>query len=390
MSNAYRWSCVNSEVAWSPRDGAQLVSFQGKLFLLGGWNQYAGERTDLAGAGTGSFESEVCSEVWCSDDGGRWYLAATAPWSGRHMHGAVVHDGHIWVIGAENGTPDDVWKSKDGVHWQLVAATVPWPERGNQLVTVFDGSIWVMGGQTGAAGQSNFVADLKAGKPFPPAPPPLCDVWRTKDGLRWELMTDDAPWAPRGMITGANGGVPVLDGRMWILGGGYVGTGGTTLSTLRYDLEQQPRLETRLFHNDVWSSADGREWICHLADGIAPWPARSYHDTAAWDGKLWVLGGHRGVADHAAEIGTDGNRNDVWYSADGEHWQKLPLTPWSSRHACAIHVHDDALFLAAGNAVTISAEQVELGKRDFTHRVEAVWRPGDVWRLDRAAVTGLL
>jgi len=390
MSNAYRWSCVSSEVAWSPRDGAQLVSFQGKLFLLGGWNQYAGERTDLAGAGTGSFESEVCSEVWCSDDGGRWYLAATAPWSGRHMHGAVVHDGHIWVIGAENGTPDDVWKSKDGVHWQLVAATVPWPERGNQLVTVFDGSIWVMGGQTGAAGQSNFVADLKAGKPFPPAPPPLCDVWRTKDGLRWELMTDDAPWAPRGMITGANGGVPVLDGRMWILGGGYVGTGGTTLSTLRYDHEQQPRLETRLFHNDVWSSADGREWICHLADGMAPWPARSYHDTAAWDGKLWVLGGHRGVADHAAEIGTDGNRNDVWYSADGEHWQKLPLTPWSSRHACAIHVHDDALFLAAGNAVTISAEQVELGKRDFTHRVEAVWRPGDVWRLDRAAVTGLL
>ena len=390
MSNAYRWSCVSSEVAWSPRDGAQLVSFQGKLFLLGGWNQYAGERADLAGAGTGSFESEVCSEVWCSDDGGRWYLAATAPWSGRHMHGAVVHDGHIWVIGAENGTPDDVWKSKDGVHWQLVAATVPWPERDNQLVTVFAGSIWVMGGQTGAAGQSNFVADLKAGKPFPPAPPPLCDVWRTKDGLRWELMTDDAPWAPRGMITGANGGVPVLDGRMWILGGGYVGTGGTTLSTLRYDLEQQPRLETRLFHNDVWSSADGREWICHLADGMAPWPARSYHDTAAWAGKLWVLGGHRGVADHATEIGTDGNRNDVWYSADGEHWQKLPLTPWSSRHACAIHVHDDALFLAAGNAVTISAEQVELGKCDFTHRVEAVWRPGDVWRLDRAAVTGLL
>ena len=198
MRNVYRWSCVSSEVAWSPRDGAQLVSFQGKLFLLGGWNQYAGERTDLAGAGTGSFESEVCSEVWCSDDGGSWYLAATAPWSGRHMHGAVVHDGHIWVIGAENGTPDDVWKSKDGEHWQLVAAAVPWPERGNQLVTVFDGSIWVMGGQTGAAGQSNFVADLKAGKPFPPAAPPLCDVWRTKDGLRGELMTDDAPWAPRG------------------------------------------------------------------------------------------------------------------------------------------------------------------------------------------------
>ena len=153
-----------------------------------------------------------------------------------------------------------------------------------------------------------------------PAPPPLSDIWRTKDGLSWELVADNAPWAPRGMITGANGGVPVLHGRMWILGGGYVGTGGTTLSPLRYDLEQQPRLKTRLYHNDVWSSADGREWTCHLEDGKAPWPARSYHDTAAWDGKLWVLGGHRGIADHPSEVATEGNRNDVWYSEDSGHW----------------------------------------------------------------------
>ena len=390
MTNAYRWTCVSSEVAWSPRDGAQLVSFQDKLFLLGGWNQYAGEKADLAGAGAGCFDSEVCSEVWCSDDGDSWSLAATAPWSGRHMHGAVVHDGQLWVIGAENGTPDDVWKSKDGVNWELVAATVPWQERGNQMVTVFDGSIWVMGGQVGAAAQTNFVADFKAGKPFPPAPPPLRDVWRTQDCLSWELVTNNAPWAPRGMISGANGGVPVLHDRMWILGGGYVGTGGTTLSSLRYDLEQQPRLKTRLYHNDVWSSADGREWTCHLAEGKAPWPARSYHDTAAWDGKLWVLGGHRGVADRPAEVATDGNRNDVWYSADGEHWEELPNTPWFPRHGCAVHVHRDALFLAAGSAVSISAEQAELSKYDFTHRIESAWRPGDVWRLDRIAAAGRL
>ena len=191
MTDKYSWSCVSSEVAWSPRDGAQLVSFRGKLFLLGGWNQYAGERDDLAGDGAGSFESEVCSEVWCSDDdGANWSLATTAPWSGRHMHGAVVHDGHIWIVGAENGTPDDVWKSKDGANWEVVSATVPWQERGNQMVTVFDGSIWVLGGQAGAAAQTSFVADLKAGKPFPPVPPPLRDVWRTDDGQSWELVTD--------------------------------------------------------------------------------------------------------------------------------------------------------------------------------------------------------
>ena len=389
MSNRYRWRCVTAEVAWSPRDGAQLVSFQDKLFLLGGWNQYAGDQADLAGAGAGSFESEVCSEVWCSEDEGvSWTLATTAPWSGRHMQGAVVHNDHIWIVGAENETPDDVWKSSDGVNWECVARAVPWQERGNQMVGVFDGAIWVMGGQAGAAGQTNFVADLKAGKPFPPAPPALSDVWRTEDGVQWELVTDKAPWAPRGMITGANGGVAAFEGRMWILGGGYVGSGGTTLSSLRYDLAEQPRLKSRLYHNDVWSSADGREWVCHLAEGEAPWPARSYHDTAVWDGKLWVLGGHRGIADHREEVATDGNRNDVWYSADGKNWDQLPGTPWSLRHACGVYVHRDALFLAAGSAITISAEQAELSKHDFAHRVESAWRPGDVWRLDRTAAAG--
>ena len=268
MTNPYTWTCVTSDVPWLPHDGAPLVSFEGKLFILGGWNQYAEKRPELAGEGAGSFESEVCSEVWCSeDDGASWSLATTAPWSGRHMHGGVVHDGHIWIVGAENATPDDVWKSKDGLNWELVAATVPWQERGNPMITVFDGWIWVMGGQVGAFSQTGFLEDLKAGRPIPPAPPRLRDVWRTQDGVSWKLVTDDAPWAPRGMITGANGGLPVLDSRMWILGGGYIGTGGTMLNSLRFDLEQQPRMKTRTFQSDVWSSADGREWTCHLASG---------------------------------------------------------------------------------------------------------------------------
>jgi hypothetical protein len=77
----------------------------------------------------------------------------------------------------------------------------------------------------------------------------------------------------------------------------------------------------------------------------------------------------------------------VWHSADGELWEELPHTPWSRRHAAAVHVHEDALFLAAGSAITISAEQAELSKLDFTHRVESKWRPGDVWRLDGGSNT---
>ena len=28
------------------------------------------------------------------------------------------------------------------------------------------------------------------------------------------------------------------------------------------------------------------------------------------------------MADHPAEVATDGNRDDVWYSADGEHYEE--------------------------------------------------------------------
>ena len=169
---------------------------------------------------------------------------------------------------------------------------------------------------------------------------------------------------------------------MWVIGGGYVGTGGTTLSSLRYSLAEQPRLTTREYHNDVWSSADGEHWRCHTE--AAPWAARSYLDVAAFDGCLWVIGGHRGIADSPAEIGTDGNRNDVWYSRDGEQWTELPATPWNVRHACGVHVHCGSLMLAGGSAVTVMAEEVAKTLADHTYRTQCEWRPADVWKLEKA------
>ena len=41
--------------------------------------------------------------------------------------------------------------------------------------------------------------------------------------------------------------------------------------------------------------------------------------------------------------------DDVWYSANGTHWQELPDTPWNPRHAASVFVFDDALWIVAGN-----------------------------------------
>jgi hypothetical protein len=61
---------------------------------------------------------------------------------------------------------------------------------------------------------------------------------------------------------------------------------------------------------------------------------------AVFDGRLWVLEGY---------TPGKGNRNDVWYSADGVNWYEVPGTPWKPRHAASVFVHDGALWVVAGN-----------------------------------------
>ena len=53
---------------------------------------------------------------------------------------------------------------------------------------------------------------------------------------------------------------------------------------------------------------------------------------------MWVL---EGIA--------RANRNDVWYSDDGNNWYEAPATPWRPRHAASVFVFDGALWMVAGN-----------------------------------------
>ena len=93
---------------------------------------------------------------------------------------------------------------------------------------------------------------------------------------------------------------------MWILGG-----------TENYYFGDDKSLK-----NDVWSSADGKEWTQETAN--APWSPRAYHAAVVHDGKIWVLGGGNYVPKYQA-------LNDVWCSADGVHWEQVtdhaPVAP---------------------------------------------------------------
>ena len=300
-SSRYSWECVTQQAEFAARDGAGALAFQGRMWLLGGWNPMDKEH----------FPRKCNSEVWSSVDGATWRLEVlSAPWEPRHTAGYVVFKDKMWIVGGDclqGHYQGDVWNSSDGLNWELVTERVPWHPRALHCTFAFDGCIWVMGGQTLPQ--------------FAPAEESLHnDVWRSEDGANWECVLREAPWQVRGMI----GGSAVCGGRMWILGGGT------------YDTPQYPN---RTFYNDVWSTDNGVDWVLHTSN--APWKPRQYHDVAVFDNRLWVMEGWNQT-----------NLNDVWCSMDGVEWREIPDTPWPIRHAASVSVHDDALWMVAGNNMT--------------------------------------
>jgi hypothetical protein len=329
----YGWQNVTVQAAFAPRDGAGLLSYNNKLWLLGGWN-----------ASTAVFPLTTTNEVWNSTDGAHWTLvkpntsgSATfnpaTDWEGRHMAGWVVFNNKLWIVGGDSNQchyQTDAWNSSDGLNWTLVTNSLPWGNRVLFYTLVFNNRIWVMGGQT------LVLADCPG---YPQPETFYNDIWSSNDGATWTQVQPTGPmWQPRGVIWGA----VVFNGRMWVLGGGTYGT-------------------PQNVYNDVWSSADGVNWTRVIAD--APWQPRIYHDITVYDGRMWVVGGHAANG--------DGNLSDVWSSADGVKWTQVPNTPWLARHAASVAVFNGAMWLTGGTTNLNGSQD-------------------DVWKLDRGPLAPII
>ena len=100
------WKQITPNAGWSPRIAAAIVEFRGKMWILGGTEDYYfGDARSLR------------NDVWSSADGHTWKQETTnAGWSPRAYHQAVVHAGKIWIFGGGNYLPgyeahNDVWSS---------------------------------------------------------------------------------------------------------------------------------------------------------------------------------------------------------------------------------------------------------------------------------------
>jgi hypothetical protein len=185
------WKQETPAAGWSPRLAAGLVVFKGKLWILGGTeNYYFGDANSLK------------NDVWSSADGKTWKReTAHAGWSPRAYHQAVVLNDRIYVLGGGNYVPayhakNDVWSSTDGVHWEQVTESAPWHERLWFSSVVYRDRIWVLGGWSNNPAQN------------------WGDVWSSPDGKHWTQFKSPEIWKARHEHSGF-----VFQDRIWIAGG---------------------------------------------------------------------------------------------------------------------------------------------------------------------------
>jgi hypothetical protein len=225
------------------------------------------------------------SDVWKSDDAVNWTLVnASPPYSPYSAF--VVYRGRIWALGRPS------FSSDDGIDWRLEQIELPLTKR----AVVFDGAIVAVVGER---------------------------VLKSTDGATWTSLVEHAPWGP----DRKEPRLLVHAGRLWLIGGTDEPPGGPLT-----------------YRNDVWSSADGIEWVRVTAS--AEWGARRWFNAISHAGMLWVLNG----ANYDAWADDCNNTADIWLSEDGARWRSIPAPKlWGARHASYVAPSVDGGFiLAAG------------------------------------------
>ncbi|MEO1259940.1 MAG: DUF6242 domain-containing protein [Bacteroidota bacterium] len=254
-----------------PYGFSELLTFNNAFHLIGG-----ATLPDFNGGGS-VFTATAQNAVSTSSNGSDWTENAGLAFTARAFYRGAVFNNEMYITAGNNlasGIPNsastDVWKSSDGIDWNLVTDAPGFEARSTPAVFVHDGKLWVTGG-----GGLNV-----------PGPEDLYnDVWFTEDGSNWTQVNVTAPYPAR---TGHN--AISYNGNMYVLFGN----------------DNPLSLADKTFYSDIWmSDDDGATWSevtggSATPGGFAPRGGAS----VLVDGQnmVWVIGG----------LNTGGPLKDVW------------------------------------------------------------------------------
>jgi hypothetical protein len=290
-------------VQHSPRLLSSALSFNGFMWLIGG----------------GSLDKLDTNEVWRSADGLNWTQVAqgATTFSPRSSHASVVFNNRMWILGgwnffeADGATPttfNDVWSSADGANWTSHAGPFTrFPARALHDAVVFNGRIWVIGGNGGNSG-----------------PARMSDVWSSADGANWTQETASAAFPAR-----YGHKVAALNNALLLFAGSTTANGNFALGS-----------------DDIWRSENGRDWI-----QLSPGPrfqARSEHAIAVLGNRVYLTTGF-----NSNDYNAGTRFNDVWSTADGVNWlSEAAAPPFRGRNAASLITHNGELYLLGGFGIS--------------------------------------
>ena len=323
LTDLYSWEEVptSGSSKWLARNQHTSVVFNGKIWVLGGYN------------------GKNLNDVWSSPDGATWTeltpkdkngntvaketaVANKNWWTARYLHTSVAFKDKIWVMGGDDNTGkklNDVWSSPDGATWTeltpkdkngntvaketAVANKNWWTARHLHTSVVFKDKIWIIGGLS---------VDFSN------------DVWSSTDGSTW--MEEDNNTSMIGDFIYKHTSA-VFKGKIWVIGGEFVGNIGEGKS--------------------VWSSTKGKTWN----KGTANLPnAVNYAKAVKYKDRLWSFGG--GI----------NQKKSFWSSAN-------PATGWTAENTLSSN-------LTQTQAVVFKNRIWLLGGYYDGTRTDKVWKMG--------------
>lgn len=282
---------------------------------------------------------------------------------------AIARGDELFLIGGWNprafappfhATTNEIWKSGDGGrNWTLFSKAAFAPRHTFVCIDSDDGYVYVIGGD-----QYNSEAER-------------AEVWRSKDLMNWQLISDKSPFGNRMLMAGVEykgrffvgggqglpdfksgktdiyvsedkgvtwrcladslkhmgknlvGTMSVFNDRIYQVSGGWYGDG--ELSDFDYSRE-------------VYSTEDGINWS--KAQPI-PIDGVQYPNTIIFDDKLWLIGGNSVIS---GSITDAYNKNDVCYMGGDGKWLALAKKANGPKtHASSLVVYYQSLLLLAGN-----------------------------------------
>jgi hypothetical protein len=255
-----------------------------------------------------------------------WEVASTYPGWNTTRQEIVNLNETFYAIGGMYQLEDNVirmgvneiWKSSDGLSWNLEVSNAPFPIRFEHVAILFKGKVLVIGGVKWEGQNSDTIYGT---------PRLLKDVWQSTNGRDYTLLTDNAGCGFRQGHASI-----VYNEKVWVFGG----------------------FNSTNYSNDIWYSEDGVAWI--RATSSAPWGIRMRHTAFELDGKMWIYGGHNQTT----------YLNDSWYSTDGVQWTQGPAVFDSGRAGISSISFLGRVFIVGGFDFTGGLKEVVTSEDGLT------------------------